>query len=185
MAGPLVISILTKKYAQLRGEWEFAERTVEDAIGLKEIIAATQRSDERKRTIEDQLAAIETVIWLFDEKWDPAAVRPLTPRKKHWTRNVISRAALRVMREAGNPMSSREITHAIVARLSYGKLEEREMARIDNAVFVALDTRVGSSVLKVGAKPIRWSLIPRDQVRSTRLKKQTIAPTLPTLMAAE
>jgi hypothetical protein len=72
MAGSHVISLLSKKYAKLLGEFEFAEREVGDAFGLQAIIAATERSDQRKRQIEEQLQAIETVIWLFDPDWDPA-----------------------------------------------------------------------------------------------------------------
>ena len=74
-----VISMLTKKYAQLLGEFEFAERQVEDAFGLDAIIAATERIDQRKREIEEKLEALETVIWLFDAEWDPARVKPNYP----------------------------------------------------------------------------------------------------------
>lgn len=71
MTGSHVVSLLSKKYAKLLGEHEFAERLTEDAIGLDAIIEATNRCDERKREIDEKLAAIETVIWLFDTEWDP------------------------------------------------------------------------------------------------------------------
>jgi hypothetical protein len=185
MTGPLIISMLSKKYAQLLGEQEFAYRTVEDANGLKEIVAATQRADERKRQIDDILASIETVVWLYDPKWDPSGLRPLAPRKKHWTPSTISRAALKILREAGEPLTTTQITHRIAVRLGLPKFEGREINRINTAVNTTLNQRVGSTILRSNESPIRWSIIPRDEVRPRR-KRKTKAPTLrPMLEAAE
>jgi len=185
MAGSHVVSLLTKKYAQLLGEQEFVYRRVEDATGLKEIVAVTQRADDRKREIDDILVAIETVVWLYDPKWDPSGLRPLTPRKKYWTPNTISRAALRVLRAAGEPLTTTEITHRIAALLGYDRFEGSEINRVNSAVVATLDRRVGSTILRTGANPTRWSIIPRDQVRPQR-KSRANAPTVaPRMMAAE
>jgi DNA-binding XRE family transcriptional regulator len=78
MTGSHVVSLLTTKYAKLLGEYEFAERMTEDAIGLAAIIEATNRCDARKKEIDEKLAAIETVIWLFDTNWNPATVKGLS-----------------------------------------------------------------------------------------------------------
>ena len=183
MAPPLIVTMLSKKYAQLLGEQEFAYRTVEDANGLKEIVAATQRADERKRQIDDTLAAIETVVWLYDPKWDPSGLRPLTPRKKHWTPSTISRAALKILREAGEPLTTTQITHRIAVRLGLPKFEGCEIHRINTAIYTTLNPRVGSTILRSSENPIRWSIIPRDQVRPRR-KQKTKGPVLRPMMEA-
>lgn len=178
MAPPLIVTMLSKKYAQLLGEQEFVYRRVEDATGLKEITAATQRADERKREIDDILAAIETVVWLYDPKWDPSGLRPLTPRKKHWTPNTISRAALRVLRLAGEPLTTTQITHRIAALLGYDRFEGREINRVNTAVVATLSCRVGSTIIRSGANPICWSIIPRDQVRTPKKRRDIPRPHL-------
>ncbi len=161
-----VIFALVKKYAKLLGEYEFAERMTEDAVGLDAIIEATNRCDVRKKEITEMLSAIETVIWMFDEDWDPAAVRPNYPRKKHLKPGTISRAAYAVLREAKSPMTSREVAHVVADRLGYGKPEEREMARIDLAIYNVFMKRVGTAIAIVDRDPTRWALIPRNQVRT-------------------
>jgi hypothetical protein len=126
MTGTNLIKTLTTKYAKLLGEHEFADRMTEDAIGLEAIIEATNRCDARKKDIEQKLAAVETVIWMFDAEWDPARVRPNYPRKRYAKPGAISRAAYAVLRDAKIPMTSRRIARVVAARLGYEKLEERE-----------------------------------------------------------
>jgi len=170
MAGTNLIKTLTRKHAQLQGEYEFAERMVEDAYGLDAITEATNRCDQRKTEINELLAAIETVIWLYDPDWDPAKVRPNYPRNKHLKPGAIARTAYSVLRDAKFPMTSREIARVVAGRLGYGKLEEREMMRIDSAVYSALDGRVGKITMIVSNNPRRWAIIPRDrnQIRAIR-----------------
>lgn len=179
MTGTNLVKTLTTKYAKLLGEYEFAERTVEDAVGLDAIIEATNRCDARKAEIVEKLEAIETVIWMFDEGWDPAIVRPNYPRKKHLKPGAISRAAYAILRDAKFPMTSREIARVVAERLGYGKLEEREMARIDNAIFNAMSDRTGKMTMIVSRDPTRWALIPRDQVQTrsqSRISAASAAP---------
>lgn len=185
MAPPLIVTMLSKKYARLLGEQEFVYRKVEDAMGVKAIVAATQRGDQRKREIDDILAAIETVVWLYDPKWDPSGLRPLTPRTKHWTRSTISRAALKILRDAGEPLTTTQITHRIAVRRGLPKFEGREINRINNAVHATLNDRVGSTILRSDETPIRWSIIPRDQVRRRpRAKRNVKASALRPMMEA-
>lgn len=160
-----VISMLTKKYASLLGEFEFAERAVEDAIGLDAIIEATNQIDKRKKAINDLLVAIEMVIELFDPDWDPAAVRPKYPRKRHPKKGLIAKAAFGVLRDAKAPMTTREIARAALLRLGYEKLEERDFASVDNSLYSVFQKRVGTTLMIASHNPIRWALIPRDQAR--------------------
>lgn len=177
MAGEHVISALTKKYRNLLGEFEFAERQVGDAFGLKAIIAATERADQRKRQIEEQLEALETVIWLFDPDWDPAVVRPNYPRVPHKKRGDIAKTAYAVLGAAKTPMTSREVAKIVAARLGYQKLEERDMARIDSAIFVAFKARIGKTLQIASQHPTRWELIAREVVAAQAPRRQPRRPT--------
>lgn len=166
MASTNLVKTLTRKYAQLSGEYEFAERMVEDASGLDAIIAATERSDQRKKEIDEKLEAIETVIWLFDPEWDPAAVRPKYPRMTYAPPKAISRAAYAILRDASVPMTTREIARIVASRLGYREPSERDMARIDTAVHGVLSKKVGRTIEIVSENPKRWAIIHRDKVRS-------------------
>jgi hypothetical protein len=181
-----VISMLTKKYAHLLGEFEVAERAVEDAHGLDAIIEATNQVDKRKQEINNILAAIETVIELFDPDWDPARVRPNYPRKSTKP-GTFSRIAYAVLRDAAVPMTSREIARVVASRLGHEKLEEREINRIDLAIYNTFSGRVGTTVKIVSQNPIRWTMIERSkalprakQRRSIKsYLEETAAPELP------
>ena len=186
MAGSIVISMLSKKYAKLLGEFEFAERAVEDAIGLDAIIEATNRCDANKKEISEKLAAIETVIWLFDANWDPAAVRPNYPRRTVSNPGKMAKAAYAVLRDAKVPMTSREVARVVAVRLGYEKIEEAEMKRIDLDIYNVFTKRAGTTLMIASRSPIRWALIPRDQAlprakerRPANLNAETEAPSLP------
>jgi hypothetical protein len=175
MTGTNLVKTLTTKYAKLLGEYEFAERMTEDAVGMAAIMEATNRCDTRKKEITEKLEAIETVIWMYDADWDPAKVRPNYPRKKHLKPGAIIRAGYAVLRDAKIPMTSRQIARVVAERLGYGKLEERGMMRIDNAIYNTLSSRVGKTVMIASREPTRWSIIPRDQVVA-RSKLHEIGP---------
>lgn len=167
MAGTNLVKTLTTTYAKLLGELEFADRTVMDtADGLAAFDEAVYQAGLRKRDIEEKLAAIETVVWMFDPDWDPAAIRPNFPRKRHLKPGTISRAAYAVLRDARVSMTTREVARVVACRLGYEKPEERDMKRLDGAVHVALNKRLGITLQIASKNPIRWALIQRDQVRS-------------------
>jgi hypothetical protein len=167
MAGTNLIYTLTTLYAKLLGELEFADRSVMDTgVGLAAFDEAILQVGCRKREINEKLAAIETVIWMFDADWDPSAIRPNYPRKRHVKPGSISRAAYGVLREAKTPMTTREISRVVASRLGNVEPDERGISRIEGAIYQALMKRVGVTLEIAEKDPIRWSLIPRDQVRS-------------------
>ncbi|MEJ0025500.1 MAG: hypothetical protein WDN01_05680 [Rhizomicrobium sp.] len=165
---PLVVSILSKKYAKLLGEYEFAERLTEDAVGLDAIIEATNRCDLRKKDLDEKLSAIETVIWLFDPDWDPAKVRPTYPRKQHVTKGAISRTVYAILRDATVPLSRRELARMVAARLRIEPPDEREISRIESDIHLTLKGREGRTAQVVSYKPMRWVAIPKEQARAGR-----------------
>lgn len=175
MPGSHVVSLLTKQYARLLGELEFADRSIMDTgAGLAAFDEAIYAVAALKKEIGEKLAAIEVVIWMYDENWDPSAIRPNFPRQRHLKPGAISRAAYAILRDAKIPMTTREIARVAAARLGYANADEREITRIEGAVYGALDKKVGVTLEIVQREPIRWQLIPRDQVRS-RTKARQIA----------
>ena len=82
MPGTGLLNALTDKYAKLLGELEFADRSVMDAgQGLAAFDEAVYQVARVKKDLEEKLAAIETVIWMFNPDWDPSGIRPHYPRK--------------------------------------------------------------------------------------------------------
>lgn len=126
------------------------------------------------------------VIELFDPNWDPAAVRPNYPRKRHPKKGMIAKTAYGVLRDATAPMTTREVARATLMRLGYEKLEERDFASVDTTLHDAFHKRLGTTLMIVSRDPIRWALIPRDQVRPRAKERrpanqnaETEGPSLP------
>lgn len=175
MTGSHVVSLLSKKYAKLAGEYELADRMTEDAVGLSAIIAATEQSDRRKKELMEQLEAIEVVIWMYDPEWNPAAIRPASKRVHHKL-GALSRAAYAILRAAKVGLTTREIAKLAMERLGLDLTDQREIRRVENAVNNALSGREGRAVRKVSYDPIRWEAIEREKalprtIRSVRKAK--------------
>lgn len=153
-----IVSALGRKYAQMRGEFEVAEQEIEHVHGLNEITEATLRVDRRKRELEENMASLEAVIWLFDAKWDPSIVDPLYPRQVRLKPGAISRAALRVLRHATQPMTTREIARIVWTDLDKGAVDEREMAGVDSAIVATLERKIGTTIKLHAGPPRRWSV---------------------------
>ena len=91
MADPHVISILTAKYARLRGEL--------DALNAQ------------SRKIAKDMHHVECVIRLFREEFEGRKIKAVRPRKPaRWTRNREGmRYAIEVLKAADRPLTANEI----------------------------------------------------------------------------
>ena len=150
--------MLERKYAHLLGDLAAVERQIEDIVGLPAIIAATDLIDRRKAEINEKLEAIETVIWLFDESWDPANVTPIPPRSAKRKTGEISRAAYGILRESPIPLSTRDVAKRVAEQ--FGVEGEREVASIDSAVAGAFTKRLGRGLYLHEGIPRRWASFP-------------------------
>lgn len=166
MAGTNLVKTLTRTYAKLQGEYEFAERMVEDAIGLDAIIEASDRCDARKEEIEKTLEAIETVIWLFDPDWNPATVRPNYPRQRFVSRGDLSKPLFAILKEANTPLSRRELAREIAHRLGLTDPNGQEIKRIENGIQTTLNDRKGRTIQIASYNPTKWALIPRENAKA-------------------
>ena len=183
-SGTNLVKTLTRTYAKLVGEYEFAERMVESAIGVDAIMEAGDRCEARKKEIDKTLEAIEIVIWLFDPKWDPAKVRPNYPRQKFYGRGDLSKPLFAVLRDAEAPLTRREIAREIARRLGLPKPTTEEIRRIENAIQTTLYDRRGRAIQIVSRHPNRYALIEREKVKAgtnKRVRSSKIRATLPNL----
>jgi hypothetical protein len=158
----IAVGTLTDKYARLMGELAVIEQDAEDAVGVAEIDDAIARIDRRRREIEKALACIEEVIWLFDEAWDPAAVRPIRPHRVRFQPGTISKVAYEVLRRADHPMTTREIAREVAVSLGIKDMSEVNIAPIDIALASNLPRRQDALKMDPGP-PRRWSVKRKEQ----------------------
>lgn len=176
----MVVKTLTKKYAQLRGEYDHAEMDAETAFGLEAIDAVTARILKRKKVIHEQLDAIEKVIHIYDPRWDFATVKPIRPHKSNNPKGGVAQLAYDVLRENDNePMTIAQIVHGVIARLGIEDTDDKLRKRYRSAINGTFMNRRDDIVKMLEGLPRRWML--RDFVplpppgasSSTRAKTAT------------
>jgi hypothetical protein len=164
MAGSIVISQLTDRYARLLGAYKFADRFIEDVEGLQAIQEATAKIDEYKLELKSQMSDIAGSIRQFDPSFNVASIRPIRPKRQQFAYGSVSKAVYATMREEARPLKTREISKLVAAKMGL-PLEERALFRFDAMVYNALLPRVGFTI-QVEGDPKQWSLFPRDKVRT-------------------
>jgi|GEM_PF-2257705 len=167
MAGSHAISKLTRTYALLLGRYEFIEREIEHVSGIDNMLREINRIDRAKAEMLTKLDHLAAAAKMIDPAWRREAVGPIYPRKTDEHSNSVSMTAYRVLREAEGPLRTREISRRVAAKLGI-ELCERELARLDRPIHSSLRKKVGRTILVSEDRPIRWSLMPRDLVKSVK-----------------
>ena len=127
-----VVSALTEKRVELASQIEVTERKL--------------------REMQEELRHLDATIILFD----PAISFEQTPARRQALSPVkdLYRYVLDTLRTAGNPMSSREIALAIMARLGR---PASELDTLDTAIYVYAKKQKGRLLERVGvSRPARW-----------------------------
>jgi hypothetical protein len=111
---------------------------------------------DRVRIMGD-LAALARVIRLFDPECDVAAIAPMQTRKPLSGRNgpQWTRMALDVLRQAGRPLTAREIARRVTVQL--GTKDIRTLYSIESSLHKTLERRAADGDLKMETAPKRWS----------------------------
>lgn len=117
------------------------------------------RREPASNQLRDDLAHLEAVIRMFDPGWD-GNVKPIRPKASiRWgKRGLATRAAMDVLREATEPLTVRQITERVIARLGIPADDE---AAIHSVATIVRDTfkRRGAFVRCLGdRRPRRWGL---------------------------
>lgn len=161
-----VINALTRKYAELLGQFVTVDRRMEDVVGLDNYDEELAFVDRTKLRLRAKLSAIYHVALLFDPTWDPKVVKPKKPRREPVLARRATALALQVLRKADRPLKAREIAHGVVAAANMGKQPEETTNRIEIAIRSGLRRYVELGWLRLSEdSPMRWSLIPRGERR--------------------
>lgn len=139
MAEPHVISILTAKYARLRGELDAAK--------------------EASRRIAADMHHIECVIRLFREEFEGRKVKAVRPRKPaRWTRNRQGmRYAIEVLRSASEPLTAKEIALRTVVLAKLPDPDKYELWAMASAINTGL--RRKEFAIADNSRPKRWEIV--------------------------
>jgi hypothetical protein len=122
-----------------------------------------QKSNEHFFKLVRQIREIESVIKMIDPsfKINRIAVRRMQP-SGWFKRGTVTRTCLDVLRQAGRPLTVREVMSA--ALISKGQDPDAEKIAKVRAVFNnALRNQVGKTIRVIRDGPwVRWDLINRD-----------------------
>jgi hypothetical protein len=142
MQSPNLIKTLRRRYARTLGLVEAGEDVAKHKANLEHL---------------------EAVMLMFhpDEKaWRIAPIRPHANRRGEFKRPVWYMATLAVMREAGGPLTARQIAEKVLAARGEA-LDGPEAVSAHCSILAALRRRVGREVVRVEGWPRRWMLAHR------------------------
>jgi len=114
--------------------------------------------------LAEAMRHVEAVLKILDPDYD---VRPIAVRRRkpnpYFKRGTVFRAALDVLRQAERPLTTREITEAMLAIKGAHNAPEKAVRDLTGAVQSSLRSHIGSVVEVSGdGIPTRWMLKKRD-----------------------
>ncbi len=122
----------------------------------------TRRSlllSEKPDTLTDDLAAIDYVLKLLDFKEDPQDYMPARRKKAIFKKGETRRLITETLRQADKPLTSREITIAILSGKDFDMSDTRRLKQTVTGVYIMLcREHEGGKVDRVEGWPVRWSL---------------------------
>ncbi len=118
------------------------------------------RRDPSSNQLRDDLAHLEAVIRMFDPGWD-GNVKPIRPKASiRWgKRGLCTRMAIDVLRTASEPLTIREITDRVIARLGVPVGDETVFHSVSCTVRDTLKRRAAFVRCVGDRKPRRWELV--------------------------
>jgi hypothetical protein len=142
MADPHIISVLSAKYARLRGE---------QAKLIRE-----------SRSIAHDMHHIECVIRLFREEWEGRKITAIRPRKPvRWSRNRNGvRYAFEALKAASEPLTANEIASRVAVLARLPEPDKATLWAMASAINTGLKRHANCGVVDLGGRPKRWTLKP-------------------------
>ena len=149
---------LERKYALLAGELKDKQGEV---VRIQTLFARVPALSGRAKRVERLLECAEELLKEIDPAWTPQRVRPVKPNvhKAPVAIGRISKTALDVLREAVEPLTTREITDQLLAKEGVGEVDPQTRQRVSNSVDSTLRQKVDKVVVSDGGWPKRWSVI--------------------------
>ena len=141
MAETHVLSALFDKYAEILGHLKQAER--------------------QANSHSQSLAHIEAVIRLYRHEWTADGVNARKPHKPtRWpSRGAGMRTALAILRDATEPLTTRQIVLMVLDRLNMPEPDYDELKLICSSFNSALRNKAARGGLTlIEGRPVRWAL---------------------------
>lgn len=141
MAETHVLSALFDKYAEILGHLKQCER--------------------RANSHSENLAHIEAVIRLYRPEWTADGVKARKPHKPpRWpSRGTGMRTALSILRDATEPLTTRQIVLMVMDRLNMPEPDYDDLKLICSSFNSALRNKAArGGVMMIDGHPKRWTL---------------------------
>lgn len=157
MTKPHVVVALERQYGIALSRYQRAELATESLVGAKALADADRRIRAERQVLQEKMDRIDYLIRVqHDPLWDRYAIAPIHPRTLR-RKGTINKAAYKVLRAAKEPMTCREIAHAIAAEFEIDSADYRAINKLDSAIHTDFKKRLKAGDLeKIGEKPSRW-----------------------------
>lgn len=157
MTKPHVVVALERQYALALSRYQRAELATENLVGTKALAEADRRIRAERQVLQEKMDKIDYLIRVqHDPLWDRYAIAPIHPRTLR-RKGTINKAAYKVLRAAREPMTCREVAHAIAAEFEVESADYRAINKLDSAIHTDFKKRLKDGELeKIGEKPSRW-----------------------------
>ena len=115
---------------------------------------------EGKR-LTDAMQHVEAVLKLLQPGYSLTRIVVRRRKSNPWfKRGTVLRHLLGILREAGTPLTPREITERMVKAHGVTDADPAEVAKLTKSVLAALQCHKGKSlVAHVQTHPVRWSIV--------------------------
>ncbi|WP_339914096.1 hypothetical protein [uncultured Brevundimonas sp.] len=153
------INALNRRYALIKGRYETIEQECETVTGgAAALIEAQDRVESEKVLMKRTLDAIETLARSIDPDWRAGRISAIAPRRRDGSTGKITRSAANILRKANRPMTVRELARAACEAHGFD-LEERNVARFDNAIHTSFSRKVGRQLGVIQGPPKRYFIL--------------------------
>lgn len=128
-----------------------------------------QANKQEAERLAENMRHVEAVIRLYDPSYDmkQIACRRRFKGNPWFKRGTLFRGALDVLRTAGAPMTSRQITERLLAAQGVRDATGKQIRGLAAAVQTALRAKEGHGVGTTGESfPVRWRLAAAAEPRS-------------------
>lgn len=152
---------LERKLSLLKGELGDKQKRAEqiETLFREELPVLTARAKRVQRLIE----CAEELLVEIDPTWNPERVKAVKPHvhKAPTAIGRISKATLIVMRQAGEPLTIREIADRLLALEGVGEVDDDAHRRIRNAVDSTLRQKAAKNIVQHDRAKFarKWSLV--------------------------
>ena len=154
---------LQRKFAAWSGERLKLEREI---AKISKVLATLEDKRDRVERLNTLIRCSKEIMAELDPSWDADAVKPSIPneRKLPYDPGMVTRWAMRLIRDATKPFSSLQLAEKIV-ETEGGDLSDRDLVnRVREAIDNSLRKKLGVYVRYTQTRPTLWERIDEDPV---------------------